>query len=422
MDRFIDRVNDNPVVSAAIVFGLIVAITGVVIGLRGGGTTAESADSASPAPVVVTEDDPADDIVAPAPAEEVAVEPVVEPDVEPAPAPAPVEEVVEPAPAPAPVEEVVEPAPAPAPAPVEEPDEEPAPAPAPVEEPDEEPAPAPAPAPIEEAEEDDGPVLDGPDSEPEVAEEPGPVEEDAPDEDAPDDDPVIIDVGEDLFAEPILDPDVADEGLIEFICPPMGALPEATDLVTVLGTSVDMNGDGVSEWAHLHEGDSGSRYLVVGSDWVKVDGPGASQPDILFATDFDGNGRDELWVGSENGAGQRYYEVVVFHTCLLRVVNDTPLTTGGFLTDQVVSCEVHDGAPALVQYAESLFDPTIRTVYRLDGANLVEVASQIVGDVPEPTTPEGQRSFDAQVDCSQWGPTLIFVPLPPIIPLPFPMP
>jgi len=392
MDRFIDRVNDNPVVSAAIVFGLIVAITGVVIGLRGGGTTAESADSASPAPVVVTEDDPADDIVAPAPAEEVAVEPVVEPDVEPAPAPAPVEEVVEPAPAPAPVEEVVEP------------------------------APAPAPAPIEEAEEDDGPVLDGPDSEPEVAEEPGPVEEDAPDEDAPDDDPVIIDVGEDLFAEPILDPDVADEGLIEFICPPMGALPEATDLVTVLGTSVDMNGDGVSEWAHLHEGDSGSRYLVVGSDWVKVDGPGASQPDILFATDFDGNGRDELWVGSENGAGQRYYEVVVFHTCLLRVVNDTPLTTGGFLTDQVVSCEVHDGAPALVQYAESLFDPTIRTVYRLDGANLVEVASQIVGDVPEPTTPEGQRSFDAQVDCSQWGPTLIFVPLPPIIPLPFPMP
>ncbi|MEO2164573.1 MAG: hypothetical protein ABGX61_00075 [Acidimicrobiales bacterium] len=283
------RFNENPLIPAAIVLAIIVAVTGVAIGLRGDSSHAETSETAT---VVVAEESNIE--LAEVPETQNAVtttEAVLEANNEESTL---VDETVEQTNDDADQAESTEDAEALAAALVEEATEQ-----AQEEVPAVEEAPAveeEVPAVEEEvpAEEEEVPAVE--EEVPAEEEEVPAEEEEVPaEEEAPAEGPVggLPGLGDLLLPppfEPLLElPPFNIPGFQD--CGPLLLMPEE---VTLVGDTVeiDIDGDGVTEWAGVYSDNNvAAHYLAVGNYWITLDGYGQA----LFATDFNFDGQEELW-------------------------------------------------------------------------------------------------------------------------------
>ena len=365
------RFNENPLIPAAIVLAIIVAVTGVAIGLRGDSSHAETSETAT---VVVAEESNIE--LAEVPETQNAVtttEAVLEANNEESTL---VDETVEQTNDDADQAESTEDAEALAAALVEEA--------------------------TEQAQEEVPVVEEAPAVEEEV-----PAEEEAPAEG-----PVggLPGLGDLLLPPPfelVLElPPFNIPGFQD--CAPGIQMPEE---VTLIGDTipVDIDGDGSLEMAGVYSDNNvDAFYLAVGNHWINLDGYGQA----LFATDFNFDGQEELWVKKFSFLNSNY-DIVVMGDC--NIEKAPRLDGGSFHTGDAfshyssVACEVSEGIPVIVQFEEVdnfFFTPNTfeRTMYQLTGAGFEQFGiTTEIDSMPPFTYSPFERAVDEDVDCSQFA-------------------
>ena len=389
------RFNENPLIPAAIVLAIIVAVTGVAIGLRGDSSHAETSETAT---VVVAEESNIE--LAEVPETQNAVtttEAVLEANNEESTL---VDETVEQTNDDADQAESTEDAEALAAALVEEATEQAQ---------EEVPAVEEAPAVEEEvpAAEEEVPAV----------EEEVPAEEEAPaeEEEVPAEGPVggLPGLGDLLLPPPfelVLElPPFNIPGFQD--CAPGIQMPEE---VTLIGDTipVDIDGDGSLEMAGVYSDNNvDTFYLAVGNYWITLDGYGQA----LFATDFNFDGQEELWVKKFSFLNSNY-DIVVMGNC--NIEKAPKLDGGSFHTGftfgyDSVACEVSGGIPVIVQFEEvdNFFTPNTfeRTMYQLTGAGFEQIGfTTEIDSMPSFTYSPFERAVDEDVDCLQVSALVIF--------------
>ncbi|MBT6971326.1 MAG: hypothetical protein HOA03_08625 [Actinobacteria bacterium] len=383
------RFNENPLIPAAIVLAIIVAVTGVAIGLRGDSSHAETSETAT---VVVAEESNIE--LAEVPETQNAVtttEAVLEANNEESTL---VDETVEQTNDDADQAESTEDAEALAAALVEEATEQ-----------AQEEVPAVEEAPAEE----EVPAVEEAPAEEEVPA----VEEEVPaEEEAPAEGPVggLPGLGDLLLPPPfelVLElPPFNIPGFQD--CAPGIQMPEE---VTLIGDTipVDIDGDGSLEMAGVYSDNNvDAFYLAVGNHWINLDGYGQA----LFATDFNFDGQEELWVKKFSFLNSNY-DIVVMGDC--NIEKAPRLDGGSFHTGDAfshyssVACEVSEGIPVIVQFEEVdnfFFTPNTfeRTMYQLTGAGFEQFGiTTEIDSMPPFTYSPFERAVDEDVDCSQFA-------------------
>ena len=371
------RFNENPLIPAAIVLAIIVAVTGVAIGLRGDSSHAETSETAT---VVVAEESNIE--LAEVPETQNAVtttEAVLEANNEESTL---VDETVEQTNDDADQAESTEDAEALAAALVEEA--------------------------TEQAQEEVPAVEEAP-----AEEEVPAVEEEVPaEEEAPAEGPVggLPGLGDLLLPPPfelVLElPPFNIPGFQD--CAPGIQMPEE---VTLIGDTipVDIDGDGSLEMAGVYSDNNvDAFYLAVGNHWINLDGYGQA----LFATDFNFDGQEELWVKKFSFLNSNY-DIVVMGDC--NIEKAPRLDGGSFHTGDAfshyssVACEVSEGIPVIVQFEEVdnfFFTPNTfeRTMYQLTGAGFEQFGiTTEIDSMPPFTYSPFERAVDEDVDCSQFA-------------------
>ena len=395
------RFNENPLIPAAIVLAIIVAVTGVAIGLRGDSSHAETSETAT---VVVAEESNIE--LAEVPETQNAVtttEAVLEANNEESTL---VDETVEQTNDDADQAESTEDAEALAAALVEEATEQAQEeVPAVEEAPAEEEVPAVEEAPAEE----EVPAVEEAPAEEEVPA----VEEEVPaEEEAPAEGPVggLPGLGDLLLPPPFeLVLELPPFNIPGFQgCAPGIQMPEE---VTLIGDTipVDIDGDGSLEMAGVYSDNNvDAFYLAVGNHWINLDGYGQA----LFATDFNFDGQEELWVKKFSFLNSNY-DIVVMGDC--NIEKAPRLDGGSFHTGDAfshyssVACEVSEGIPVIVQFEEVdnfFFTPNTfeRTMYQLTGAGFEQFGiTTEIDSMPPFTYSPFERAVDEDVDCSQFA-------------------
>ena len=371
------RFNENPLIPAAIVLAIIVAVTGVAIGLRGDSSHAETSETAT---VVVAEESNIE--LAEVPETQNAVtttEAVLEANNEESTL---VDETVEQTNDDADQAESTEDAEALAAALAEEA--------------------------TEQAQEEVPAVEEAP-----AEEEVPAVEEEVPaEEEAPAEGPVggLPGLGDLLLPPPfelVLElPPFNIPGFQD--CAPGIQMPEE---VTLIGDTipVDIDGDGSLEMAGVYSDNNvDAFYLAVGNHWINLDGYGQA----LFATDFNFDGQEELWVKKFSFLNSNY-DIVVMGDC--NIEKAPRLDGGSFHTGDAfshyssVACEVSEGIPVIVQFEEVdnfFFTPNTfeRTMYQLTGAGFEQFGiTTEIDSMPPFTYSPFERAVDEDVDCSQFA-------------------
>ena len=194
-------------------------------------------------------------------------------------------------------------------------------------------------------------------------------------------------------------------------CGPLLLMPEE---VTLVGDTVeiDIDGDGVTEWAGVYSDNNvAAHYLAVGNYWITLDGYGQA----LFATDFNFDGQEELWVKKFSFLNSNY-DIVVMGNC--NIEKAPKLDGGSFHTGftfgyDSVACEVSGGIPVIVQFEEvdNFFTPNTfeRTMYQLTGAGFEQIGfTTEIDSMPSFTYSPFERAVDEDVDCLQVSALVIF--------------
>jgi len=191
-------------------------------------------------------------------------------------------------------------------------------------------------------------------------------------------------------------------------CAPGIQMPEE---VTLIGDTipVDIDGDGSLEMAGVYSDNNvDAFYLAVGNHWINLDGYGQA----LFATDFNFDGQEELWVKKFSFLNSNY-DIVVMGDC--NIEKAPRLDGGSFHTGDAfshyssVACEVSEGIPVIVQFEEVdnfFFTPNTfeRTMYQLTGAGFEQFGiTTEIDSMPPFTYSPFERAVDEDVDCSQFA-------------------